>query len=296
MKLFILFYNPLAGDAGFRNQLDTVFESLRRHGCYAVSFRTASKDDTEQGILLARRVGADGVIVAGGDGTLHEVINALLRQELSLPVGIIPCGTCNDFAASLGIENNLETCCRRIAEGHLQAIDIGRVNGRYFLNVASAGLFTTVAHKVETPLKNTMGKLAYYLKGLGQLPSFNAYRMSITADGNRFEDEVLLFLVMNSGIVGSFPKLAPQAALDDGKLDLLIVSKCALHELMGLMLRIVTGNLTGQKHITYLQASHIHIACDMVVESDLDGELGPNLPLDISVLPGAIQIFIDKKK
>lgn len=291
MKTFILIYNPLSGDTSFRHRLDSVFECMRENQYFVVPFRTSRKEDTLEFIALAQKVNADGIIVAGGDGTLHEVVNAMLKASLTLPIGIIPCGTCNDFAAHLGISPDVEKCCRLIAAGNTIAVDVGQVNQSYFLNVASAGLFTSVAHNIEAPLKNTMGKMAYYLKGLGQLPHFNAYRMRITADNTVIDEEVLLFLVMNSGIIGSFPKLAPHARSDDGKLDLLIVNKCSLHELMALLVRIVAGNLTEQKHITYLQASEINIQCDTNVESDLDGELGPRLPLAISVLPGAVKIF-----
>lgn len=291
MKTFILVYNPLSGDTSFKNRLDSVIECMREHRCFVLPFRTSRKEDTHEFVALAKQVNADGIIVAGGDGTLHETVNTMLRASLSLPVGIIPCGTCNDFASSLGIDSDVEKCCRLIVEGKITTVDVGQVNQSYFLNVASAGLFTSVAHNIEAPLKNTMGKMAYYLKGLGQLPSFNAYRMKIIADDIVIDEEVLLFLVLNSGIIGSFPKLTPHARTDDGKLDLLIVNKCSLHELMTLLVRIVAGNLTGQKHITYLQASEIYIQCDANVESDLDGELGPSLPLAISVLPGAVKIF-----
>lgn len=293
MKTFILIYNPLSGDATFKNRLDSLIECMRIHSCFVIPFRTSRKEDTAGFLALAKQAKAEGIIVAGGDGTLHEVVNIMLNASLAIPVGIIPCGTCNDFATYLGIDDDIEKCCQLIAKGHTTAVDVGKANQVYFLNVASAGLFTSVAHNIEAQLKNTMGKMAYYLKGLGQLPNFNAYRMKILADDTVIDEDVLLFLVMNSGIIGSFPKLAPQARTDDGKLDLLIVNKCSLHELMALLVRIVSGNLTGQKHITYLQAAKINIECDVNVESDLDGELGPNLPLNISVRPAAVKIFTD---
>ena len=292
MKKFILVYNPLSGDASFKHRLDNVIEYLRACRCFVMPIRTVQKEDTRSFIHLAREIDADGIIVAGGDGTLHEVVNAMLKASIFLPIGIIPTGTCNDFSAHLGIDSDIERCCQTIIGGRTRAVDLGKVNQQFFLNVASAGLFTSVAHKAEGPLKSTMGKMAYYLKGLGQLPNFNAYKMKICADETVIEDEILLFLVMNSGIIGSFPKLAPFARTDDGKLDLLIVHKCSLSELMALLVRIVAGNLTSQKHVTYLQAASITITCDQSVESDLDGELGPNLPLAISVLPGGVEIYI----
>jgi len=293
MRKYILIYNPVSGDATFKNKLDQIIEYMKLNQCFIMPLRTSRKEDTHTFIHLACEIHADGIIIAGGDGTLHEVVNAMFRASLNLPIGIIPSGTCNDFAAHLGIGPDVENCCRLIVKGQTRLVDIGKINQLYFLNVASAGLFTGVAHNVEGALKHTIGKLAYYFKGLGQLPNFTAYRMKITADQTTIHDEVLLFLVMNSGIIGSFPKLAPDARTDDGKLDVLIVHKCSISELMALLLRIVTGGLTSQKHVTYLQASQIRIECSQTVESDVDGELGPDLPLAISVVPGGVKIFAD---
>ncbi|MCX7781305.1 MAG: YegS/Rv2252/BmrU family lipid kinase [Negativicutes bacterium] len=293
MKRYILIYNPQAGDAGFKHRLDEVIHYLKLQRCVVLPMRTAAKEDMREIVLLGRQLAAAGIIVAGGDGTLHETVNAMLATGFDVPVGIIPSGTSNDFAQGLNIGYDLERCCRIIAGGKWRNTDVGKVNDLYFLNVASAGLFTSVAHNVETPLKNTVGKLAYYLKGLGQLPHFNTYRMKITADGQVIEDEVLFFLVMNSGMVGSFPKLAPQARIDDGKLDLLIVNKCRIPELMGLFVSIMAGNHIQHRNVAYLQAQQIHIECDSRIESDLDGERGPLLPLSISTIAGRIKVFCE---
>ena len=293
MRIFILIYNPLSGDAGFKNRLDKVIGYLKAHRCLVVPLRTDRKEDTLELAVLARTVSADGILVAGGDGTLHEVVNVMLKGGLDLPVGIIPSGTCNDFATHLNISGDIEQCLRLIVKGTTRPLDMGKVNDSYFLNVASAGLFTSVAHNTETPLKNTLGKIAYYIGGLGQLPNFNAYRTKIIADGQLIEEEILLFLVMNSGMVGSFPRLAPQACIDDGKLDILIVSKCSIAELMGLFVAILTGNHTNHRYITYLQASVIDITCDADIESDLDGEPGPRLPLVIETVSKAVRFFTE---
>jgi YegS/Rv2252/BmrU family lipid kinase len=293
MRKFILVYNPLSGDASFRHRLDEFNEYMIRNRCFVLSVRTTRKEDTREFIQLAQEVKVEGIIVAGGDGTLHEVVNAMLHAGIDLPIGIIPSGTCNDFATHFRMRYDLEKCCQVIVNGHSKAADVGKVNDSYFLNVASGGLFTSVAHNVETPLKNTLGKMAYYLKGLGQLPHFNSYKMKITADGNVIEDELMLFLVMNSGMVGSFPKLAPQAKIDDGKLDLLIVTKCRIAELMGLFVSIMAGNHMNSRHIINLQASTIAIECEEDVESDLDGELGPKLPIAISTIVNRVRFYSD---
>ena len=96
---------------------------------------------------------------------------------------------------------------------------------------------------------------------------------------------------MNSGMVGSFPTLAPAAKVDDGKLDLLIVNKCSIPDLMGLFISIFSGRHTSSSHIRYVQATDIVIECDEPVESDLDGERGPLLPLAISTVTNKLKVF-----
>lgn len=293
MKKFILIYNPLSGDASFKNRLDDVIEYLKQHHAVALPYRTSIKEDAPGFVSLAREVRADGIIVAGGDGTLHEVINVMLKSGLNLPIGIIPSGTCNDFAGYLGLGYNVSECCRLIVQGKTRDVDVGKANDGYFLNVASAGLLTSVAHNVDTPLKNTLGRLAYYLKGLSQLPRFRTIEIRITADNQLIQGDILFFLVMNSGTAGSFPRLAPYAQIDDSKLDLLVVHKCRITELMTLFLNIMSGSHINHRHITYLQAEKMIIESEDNVESDLDGELGPNLPLTISTVTKQLKIYSD---
>ena len=295
LRKFILVYNPVSGDASFKFKLDNVIENFQHKGCIVIPFRITNKQDTSDFIQLTTDIGVEGIIVSGGDGTIHEVINIMLNHNLDMPLGIIPSGTSNDFAAYLQLDKNIDMCVDAIVRGIVKTFDVGKANEKYFFNVASAGLMTSVAHSADVVLKNTFGKMAYYLKGLGELPNFKALKMRITADGNYIEEDVFLFLVMNSGTVGGFPRLVPYAQIDDGKLDLLIVNKCNLPELMSLFISFLKGIHHNSKHVTYIQAKKIHIECLEELESDLDGELGPKLPLRIEVIPSKIKIFcVDK--
>lgn len=291
MKKYALIYNPVSGDARFKSRLDEVVEYLQAAGSMVLPFRTRYKGDIRPFISEIKGFATDGFIVAGGDGTMHEVINAMLAEDIDVPLGIIPSGTCNDFATHLNFGKDLSGCLRAVTGGLWRAVDVGSVNGEYFLNVASAGLLTSVAHSVDASLKNTLGRMAYYFKGLGELPSFRSLYVRITADGQVFEDDILLFLIMNSGMVGSFPTLAPAAKVDDGKLDLMIINKCSIPDLMGLFISIFSGRHTSSSHIRYVQATDIAIECDEPVESDLDGERGPLLPLAISTVTNKLKVF-----
>lgn len=294
MKKLILVYNPVSGDAFFKYRLDDIIEKFLQHHCVIIPFRT-SKDNLAMLASLVGSIAADGVVVAGGDGTVSQVINILLQQNVELPVGIIPSGTSNDFASYTGLGEDLDSYIAAIAQGAVVPVDVGQINGQYFLNVASAGLLTSVAHSVDSALKNILGKIAYYLKGLGELPHFRSLKMTIRADGQVIEEELFLFLILNSGTVGSIANLIP-ARIDDGKLDLLIVKQCGIPELMTLLISLLTSKNPAQhRSVIYLQARHIAIACSETVESDVDGELGPNLPLEITAVSGKLKLFCEQK-
>lgn len=291
MRKFILIYNPVSGDASFKFKLDHVIENFQHKGCIVIPFRITNKQDTRDFIQLTHQIDVEGIIVSGGDGTIHQVINIMLEYELDLPIGIIPSGTSNDFAAHLQLEKNIDMCVDVVVRGAIKTFDVGKVNDKYFFNVASAGLMTSVAHNADVVLKNMLGKMAYYFKGIGELPNFKALKMRITADEQVIQEDVFLFLVMNSGTVGGFPRLVPYAQIDDGKLDLLIVRKCNLPELMSLFISFLKGIHHDSKHVTYIQAEKISIECSEELDSDLDGELGPKLPLMIQVVPNKIKFF-----
>lgn len=294
MKKLVLVYNPVSGDALFKYKLDEMIEKFERYHCLVVPYRT--KVDNKAAFPdFVQAVQPDGIIIAGGDGTVHDIVNILISEKLDkLPVGLIPSGTSNDFASFLGIDKNLDHYLQTVARGATIPIDIGKIGEQYFINVASAGVLTSVAHKVDAGLKNAIGKMAYYLRGLGEIPNFHARKMRITADQTVIDEKVLLFVIINSGTVGSMKNVAMKARVNDGKLDLLVVKQCGMPELMTLMMEMLAGSdLTSHKSVIYLQAKDIHIECEEEIESDLDGELGPRLPLNVTTLQGKIQLFYE---
>lgn len=293
MKKLILVYNPVSGDAMFKYRLDEMIEKFMARGCMLIPYRT-QKENKETFLSFLGGIDVEGVIISGGDGTVHEIINIMIKESIDLPIGIIASGTSNDFASFLGIDENLDHYIDAIARGVVMPIDVGKIGDHYFINVASAGVLTSVAHKVDAGLKNAIGKMAYYLKGLGELPGFHALDVTIRADQRMIKEKIFLFVIVNSGTVGSLKNIATDARIDDGKLDMIIVKQCSIPELMALAAEIVAGSrITKRKNVIYLQAKDIRIECAEDLESDLDGELGPKLPLEITTLQGRLNLFYD---
>lgn len=289
LKKAKLIYNPYSGDKSFKNNLDTVIEELQE-GNYSITFRrTLSIDDIYDEVKSSK--GFDCIIISGGDGSINHVINAMENENIRIPLGIIPSGTANDLANHLGLGKNIKQCAKIIANGNIKEVDLGKINDKYFINVAAAGLLTDVSQKIDINLKNTLGKLAYYIKGIEQLPNFRPIPIKITCDGTVYEENVYLFVILNGSTAGGF-KLAPEAVEDDNKLNLIALRVGNIVELFNLFIKIIRGEHINHNKVLYLEGEKFLIECEENFEADIDGESGPSFPLDISVLHKKIKVFV----
>lgn len=287
----MLFYNPVSGHAAFKNKLDWIVEAFQRRGILVVFYRTR-REGNEAFIPFVQEIQPDGLLVAGGDGTVHEIVNLMMKGNLDLPLGIIGSGTSNDFATYLGVNTDLEAYLDTIAAGRTRRVDLGLMDGTYFINVASGGAMACIAHEVNARIKNSLGKMAYYLKGIGELPKFRYFPLKIEADGAHYELETFLFVIINSPVVGSMKNVANGVAVDDGKLDLLSIGKCSIPKLMSITADLIAGKPVSEREdVLHVQAKHFHIESGIPVESDIDGECGPMLPLTIETVPRAVAIY-----
>jgi diacylglycerol kinase (ATP) len=286
-----LIYNPGSGDRSFCHKLDEVIEDFQREGFQVIPYKTLGVDDIERGVRLTNDDDYYCIAVAGGDGTLNKVINAMVRYNINLPIGIFPWGTANDFAAYFGIPKDVKKCCSNILQNNIQPIDLGKINEKYFINVAAGGLLTDVSQKIDINLKSTLGKLAYYLKGIEQLPNFRPIPVKFINGENTMDENVYLFLAFNGCSAGGFNQLAKESKIDDGKLDIIAIRACALMELISLFIKLLKGEHLSDDNIIYLQTDKLSILCSNDVDMDIDGEPGPLFPIDLSIVPGAVRIF-----
>lgn len=238
----------------------------------------------------------DLIVAIGGDGTVNEVISGLLDGQHQLPLAIIPAGTVNDFAYALDLPKTEVKLARMIKKLKTRPIDVGRANNRYFLNVAAAGLLTDVAYKVPSDSKTVLGKLAYVLEGAKDLTqqTIEPIRLKISSPLHDLDEEILLILVSNTSSVGGFRNFAPQASVSDGLLDVIIVHRQNIFEILPLLVQLVNGVHVTHPKITYFQTDRIKIECfeRCPLAVDLDGEKGDPLPLEISVIPAAIHLIV----
>lgn len=294
MRKVRLIYNPAAGDTSFRHNLDHVIECFQQRGLQVVPYRTFGKDDISEAVRQIRGESYYAVAVAGGDGTVHEVINMLVAEEVEVPLAIIPAGTANDFAAHFHIPRDIDKISDMIAAGYHREVDLGKANDRYFINVASAGLLTDVSHTIDIHFKNVFGKLAYYLKGVEQLPNFRPIPFQIESAEYSGNEELYLFLVLNGSYAGGFSNIVP-ARLDDGLLDVIAIRRCSLPHLVSLTYKLLRGEHLNDRRILYFQTKAVTFRSLPPLASDLDGEKGPNLPIHIKMYPGRLKVFVNQQ-
>lgn len=288
-----LIYNPTSGREEIKKKLADILQRLEQGGIETSCHATTGPNSARQAAAEAIERDFDIIIAAGGDGTLNEVINGMAEQERRPALGIIPAGTTNDFARALGIPRNWEAACDIIIKGHLQAIDIGKANEQYFVNIAGGGSITELTYEVPSKLKTMLGQLAYYVKGLEKLPYIRPISLKMTGEEEYYNDEAMLFLVANSNSVAGFEKLAPEASLSDGLFDVFILKKSNLAESIRAASAALRGELVSDPHVKYFKTSRLTITSKDYVQMNLDGEFGGTLPCNISMLQEHIHIFTD---
>lgn len=292
MKRLLLIYNPVAGEGAFKENLDAVLQHLQKTGYQMLVHRTSQTDELDV-VIHNYKACIDAIVAAGGDGTIHKIVNGMFKNAmLDIPLGIIPVGTSNDIANYLGIPTNFVGAIDLIGKGKVQHIDIGETNGIYFVNVASGGLLMEVPHTTSVKLKSLAGRLAYYLKGIEQLPNLRPIPVKITCPEEKIVGDILLFVILNGSIAGGFKNLAPSASMVDGKLDVLIFKPVPISRLLSVFVKILRGEHVGDSSLVYFQsAGPIEILCDSVVGTDIDGEKGPPFPMNIKIHPGVLPVF-----
>ncbi|HHX77041.1 MAG TPA: YegS/Rv2252/BmrU family lipid kinase [Firmicutes bacterium] len=285
MGKVLLIYNPVAGTGSFNNIFDAIVERVQKKEAGVLVLRTPFR---EEHIFKLLEQEIKSILVAGGDGTLSHVVNALLKSERRVPLYLFPTGTVNDFAVNTGILS-VEDALNLWEQGKTFAVDVGKIGGSYFINVASGGLFTDIAHKVEQRRKNNLGKIAYYLRGLAQIPALKGIDIRLEAGGKTvFSGEAYLYLFLNGRSAGSLKHLAPCASINDGLLDCLIFKKCSTAALCQLFIKVLKGRHLDDKNVFHCRSSSFILQSASIIETDIDGEPGPPLPWKVEAVPGAV--------
>jgi diacylglycerol kinase (ATP) len=284
--------NPNSGTADG----EKLRQALKRLG--DVTLRTTKQaGDAKRFAEEALAAGSELVIAAGGDGTLNEVVNGLAADFGQATLGLIPLGTGNDFARSLNVPADIDAALEIIAAGLTQAADIVSVTSdkqRYFINVSSGGFSGLVDEKLTDEMKQSWGPLAYLRSAAAALPDLSEYHMSIVVDDTETLNLTAFNLIIANArfVAGGIP-IAPQAILDDGLLDVLIIPAASTPDLALLVPQILLGTHQDNELITFRRTRKIYVESHPGMWFNTDGELVGNEPATFEVLPRAMRVIVN---
>lgn len=289
MKKVKFIYNPNSGDRSIVEKLDDIFKKYQCNGYTVVPYRISRESSLEDSIKDIDKT-YDHILIAGGDGTINQVINLIKSQNIDIPIGVLPTGTANDFANMLKIPSNINKALDKIINSKPKKIDLGKANDSFFVNVASAGMFTDVSQKIDPNFKNSLGRISYIIKGMEEVVNLKNFNISVKSKELNYKGDMYLILVLNGSTAGNI-NLAHSSMIDDGLLDVIIFKTMPLQKTIPVLRRIIKGlPIDTFDEIIYFKTNELSINCKEDISTDIDGEKGPCFPLNIKCEHNALEV------
>jgi len=281
---------------------DDVVEAVRAVGRTGAEFRVRipwDLNDMDRFVEEALNEGIGRIVAGGGDGTLNLVANMLMKPGRAgrASLGVLPLGTANDFARGAGLpRDDLSAALDRAISGEATLIDLGVVNGQFFINVASGGFGAEVTAATPKDLKAALGGSAYSLMGLVKLMNLKPYSGRLILPDGSTEDVSALFVAIgNNRFAGGGFDVAPKADMTDGLLDLAAVSSAGLGDLAKLASEIADPFNPNNSVLRYRQLTAFQLEADQTLHLNLDGDPIEERNFDVSVRPRALRVVLGEQ-
>lgn len=301
MQRIAVIINPTAGRGAAGRRAGELRDYLMNSPvCAAEFFTTQAPGDALRFAEAAACAGCNIIAAVGGDGTLHEAVNALMRCDGDLPVlGLIPFGTGNDFARGVGLNAGIKTSLETLVHGCAHAIDIGLIESpslpqpTYFLAAAGVGFVADTAKTVNEGVKGLSGTAAYLYGAVATLRRFLPEYVRVKIDGRTaFEGESTLISVSNVATTGGGIRIAPGAKPDDGVLDVCIVSKVSKSKILAMLPRAFPGDHVRDRAVSMMRGRRIEIETMQPCALWIDGEVVGATPATFTLLPSALKMML----
>ena len=295
MKVSVII-NPASGRNNIGDYVEDILNLIKKKGGTPEMHTTTGKDDARQ--YLANHGAGSGMIVCcGGDGTLSEVINGAVDLPGKPPIAYIPSGTTNDFSKTMGLPTDILKALMVLSHGVSRALDVGKFEDRYFIYVASFGLFAESSYATPRKLKRRLGHLAYMITGAKELFNLRSYRMTVTDDtGKVREGDYIYGSVSNSTSIGGLMKLDDRIVdLSDGRHEVVLIRKPSRMLEFNDVIRAVISGKYDSPLIEVFSAGSVTFACEEKVDWSLDGEHKiTSEPVKITNIPQAVRLIFPK--
>lgn len=272
MSKMLFVINPNAGMRKAKRYLSEILGEFCRAGYTVITHITDGPGDATRAVMRYAQA-VDLVVCCGGDGTFNETINGLLRCGSPAPIGYIPAGSTNDFAASLDLPTEPLEAAEHIINGHSVQYDVGQFGDRYFSYVASFGAFTRTSYATPQSVKNALGHTAYLLEGIKDISQIRSLHVKMELDNEVVEDDFIFGSISNSTSVGGILTLDPeQVDMGDGKFELLLVRAPRKLGEITECIQAIRSKCYDCQMITFRSSSHIRVTADPEMVWTLDGE------------------------
>jgi diacylglycerol kinase (ATP) len=286
--------NPYANRWGAQAQIGNLGEMLASADLSCDLTITQAPGEAIDIAGAAVNEGYDVVVAAGGDGTINEAINGLLRAAgdgPTIPFGILPLGSANDFNKLAGLPNSVSGAFDVILNGHTRQIDAGKVNDRYFINNSAIAMEPTVTLE-SWKIKRVSGESRYLLALLRALAHLSAWQMDVQWDGGQYVGPAYLLSVCNSERTGGFT-MAPGAKIDDGVFDLVIAKEVPKPVFLQMLVQLLRGKHTEHKDVIFTQVTRIEIKTEPGTPVHADGEVFSisETEFTYSLMPGKVTLL-----
>lgn len=287
----VFIYNGSAGPNELNGKLAASLPVLAQHVENLSVLQTKSRED------LIEKVKAYGekvevLFLLGGDGTVHDCVNALMELEHQPVIGLLPGGTCNDFTRMLGIPQNIGQAANALVNGREGPVDLGKVDDRYFLNFWGIGLVTETSINIDPYQKDRFGVLSYFISAFKTMNDSNTFTYKLKVDGIEYEEEGVMILVLNGRFIGTRQIPVPSLYVNDGSLDVLVVKNSNLKTFRELLtLNQPWTDSESFQELFHTQGKNIEVETKKELDVDTDGEIYLKTPGKMTVLPNQLRMI-----
>lgn len=298
-KKILFVFNPVAGRSQIKNHMVDILEILSKAEYKVVCYPTRARGDARR-VVRERVDDYLYVVCAGGDGTLDEVVSGMMENPNKpfVPIGYIPAGTTNDFAASLHIPSDMVRAAHVVANGRIFRCDLGLFNeSDYFTYVAAFGLFTGTSYSTPQELKNQLGHLAYILQGVSELGSMRAYHIHLKSDEKEIEGEFAYGMITNSRSIGGFSNITGRKVdLQDGLFEVTMVKMPKNPLEMSEILMAIGNPDTQSNMVINFKTAEVVLECEEMIAWTRDGEYaGAHRTVRLRNCPGQLRILVPEE-
>ncbi|WP_438478249.1 diacylglycerol/lipid kinase family protein [Streptococcus pluranimalium] len=296
MKKALLVVNPSSGGEKAQEFQKAAVEKLESYFDEVEVKETKKGGDARDFARAAAQDKLDSVFVMGGDGTVNEGISGLAEQDYRPKFGFFPLGTVNDLARALNMPINPKEAIEALDFEQTRSLDIGKINDRYFMNVVAVGSIPEAVRDVSVEEKTKFGKLAYLISGLKKIAQNETYNFELDVDGDHISVESTTLLIGLTNSIGGHENFLPDAKVDDGLLHLVYLKDTNMLESFQAIPNLAQGVTESNQNLGYRTFNKAHIALknSQSLGTNVDGDEGDELPIDITILPSHLTVYSGK--